>query len=32
MVKFKANSSDFNNARRTKFSDFDGILFYGPKL
>ena len=28
MVKFKP--ADFNNARRNKFSDFDGILFYGP--
>ena len=28
MVKFKL--ADFNNARKTKFSNFDGILFYGP--
>ena len=28
MTKLKL--SDFNNAKRNKFSDFDGILFYGP--
>ncbi len=28
MVKFKLG--DFNNAKKNKFSNFDGILFYGP--
>lgn len=28
MVKFKIG--DFNNSKRNKFSDLDGILFYGP--
>ena len=28
MVKFKI--SDFNSAKRNKFSELDGMLFYGP--